>query len=165
MPLSVDSDLSFSSANFPFNRKNYVNSVKANIKSIGQFLDDLKTKNIFTNSLIFIVGDHGSGNSPDVYIEPGEIGERMPGTRRNFQKDKARGVPVILVKRIGASGPITVNKAPVSLSDIPATILSEIEIEGPAVGRSVFGSLPESPGCERMRRSISARLTVTMSDQ
>jgi hypothetical protein len=141
-PLTVDPNLSFSDFNLPFTRQNYILSVKANIKAIGEYLDNLKAKDIFDNSLIIIVGDHGSGNIPEVYIEPGEIGERIPGTKRNFQKDKARGVPLVLIKRVDASAPMTINKAPVSLSDIPATILSELEIEGPSVGRSVFEVVP-----------------------
>jgi hypothetical protein len=137
-PLSVGPDLQFTDEVIDFNRDNYVASLKANIRELGTLLERLKTDGLFDKSLLVIVGDHGSGNTPDVYVRP--VGHAITDEKRDhtFQKQKARGVPILLVKRVGASGPMQQNDAPVSLMDIPATIIAETGVNAPATGRSIF---------------------------
>ena len=160
-PLSVDRELTFTDEIIPFNRENYIVSIKANIRSLGQFLERLKIEGIFDRSLILIAGDHGSGNSPDVYIGQRENVPTNDVNKRNFKRDKARGVPLFLVKRIGASGPIALSDAPVSLMDIPATVLAEMDIDSPSAGRSVFEI---GPGQSRARTYGAFDYSANRSD-
>jgi Sulfatase len=142
-PLSVTPDLQFTNEVIEFNRDNYVASIKANIRELNAFLDRLKADGLFDRSLLVIVGDHGSGNTPDVYIRPNNDAIQDDKDSHTFQKQKARGVPIVLIKRVGASGPMQQNDAPVSLMDIPATIIAETGIDAAATGRSVFEIGPD----------------------
>lgn len=64
--------------------------------------------------------------------------------RGDFQRDKARGLPLLLIKRIGAKGEIVTSMMPASAVDIPATVLSELQLKPEAIP-AIAGN-PESHG-------------------
>lgn len=128
-PLTVSDDLEFTDEFFAFSRQSYVYQAKANLLSLDDFFEKLRQAGIYDNSLIMVLGDHGSGESADMYIEPpgaSRIPYHLDGTKRNFRRDKARAIPLVLIKRIGFEGSLEISNAPVSLMDVPATILSEL---------------------------------------
>jgi hypothetical protein len=128
-PLSVNEDLQFSNTTIPFSREHYVRQAKANLRYLADFFAKLKAAGIYDKSLILVVGDHGSGESPEMYIErPGASREpfRLNGTKRNFRRDKARAIPLVLIKPIRSQGSFKISEVPVALASIPATILSEL---------------------------------------
>ena len=99
---------------------------------LGKFFDKLEKSKIYDTSLIVIVSDHGGGIRNEAFIES-HTGSTKPfessELKRNFGKDKSRALPLVLIKRIDATGPLTVSDSPVSLVDVPGTILSEVNIE------------------------------------
>lgn len=140
-PLTVDQELNFTDQTLPFSKENYINQAKANLIALEGYLDRLKHTGIYDGSLILILGDHGSGDSPEMYIEPtGASREpfRLDGTKRNFRRDKAKAIPLVLIKRIGASGPLETLNAPVSTLDVPATVISELGLENSDGRTSMF---------------------------
>lgn len=128
VPLNLDENNRF--APLPLSRDNYKRSARGYIRLLDLFLSKLRQCGVFDNSLILIVGDHGSGRSADMRIPPGD--ETEEGLMR------ARGLPLLLVKRVGSTGAMRVSEAPASLSDIPATVASELGIRAEFSGRSVF---------------------------
>jgi hypothetical protein len=96
----------------------YERQAKASFRITGLFLDELKRLEVFDNSMIFIIADHG-------------IMAGMEYMQKNAN-------PLFLVKNSNAKGQMIVSDAPVSLSDIPKTIFSELGLEGDFVGESVF---------------------------
>ena len=119
----------------------------------------LRRNGAFDNSLILVVGDHGRGGISQLYTNPS-------GSERNaflnktaigkdFQKDKSRGIPLVLVKRLHAKHELKTSYNPVSLIDIPATVFSELGIKAeiPSAldnkiefpGISMFDLTEESP--------------------
>lgn len=140
-PLSVNSDLEFTTNVFPFSRGNYVLQAKANLRYLGRFFSRLKSAGLYDQSMILVVGDHGSGETPEMYIEPPNASRepmRLEGTTRNFRRDKARAIPLVLIKPSGAGGPLKVSSAPVSLTDVPATVMSGLGMNGQDTGPSMF---------------------------
>jgi hypothetical protein len=93
----------------------YERQAKATLKLTGLFLDELKRLEVFDNSMIFIIADHG--------------------IRGDLQ---GNAYPLFLVKKFNAQGQMKISDAPVSLSDIPRTVFSELGFEGDFVGESVF---------------------------
>ncbi|MEX2123344.1 MAG: sulfatase-like hydrolase/transferase [Woeseia sp.] len=147
-PLEVDEELNFTNQVFPFSRRSYVLQAKANLRYLQEFFEKLQDAGIYDNSLILVLGDHGSGESPEMYIEPANAGTKplqLEGTKRNFRRDKARAIPLVLIKRIGASAPLEISNAPVSLRDVPATIISELELETSTERPSMFHLDPRAP--------------------
>lgn len=140
-PLTVNEKLEFTSQVFAFSRQNYINQAKANLLALGQFFEKLRAAGIYKDSIIAIVGDHGSGDSPGLYIEPPGASRkpyRLEGTKRNFRRDKARAIPLVLVKGAGQSSPLEISNAPVALTDLPATITAELGLVSASGGHSMF---------------------------
>jgi arylsulfatase A-like enzyme len=125
------------------------------LKIVAILLERLRQLEVFHNSLIFVVGDHGSG-TPGTFINESLLGESF-NTRGpykgNFRSFKAAGIPLILVKRIGASGEMRTSDAPVCLADIPQTVVEELGLEARFPGVSVF-TVKEDEGRERIYRAF-----------
>lgn len=142
VPVKFKRDLTY--GNFDYNRANFSEQAEAYAKIMAAFLDGLRAHDLYDNSLIIIVGDHGSGRDPELFVNPGpenltrELDARASGGR--FQHDKARGIPLLLVKRIGARGPLHRVDTPASNIDVPATVLAELGMAGPRIP-----ALPEFP--------------------
>lgn len=142
-PLSVDADLEFTRETFLTTRENYVRQAKACLKSLAIFFDTLKHHDLYDNALILVVGDHGSGESDELYVadppdapQAAESPPHPPG--RNFRKDKARGLPLVLVKPPGLNDALRIDQTPVSLLDLPATVLYQVGLAEHAEGSSMF---------------------------
>jgi Sulfatase len=135
VPVKMKRD--FTKGIFDYTRANFSEQAEAYAKIVGAFLERLKQHGLYDNSLIVIVGDHGSGRAPDLYVQPAadERTRALNATAGSgdFQRDKARGLPLLLVKRFGAKGEIKTSRAPASVVDIPATILAELQLPAPAV--------------------------------
>jgi hypothetical protein len=163
-PLNVNENLEFTGQSFPFTRENYVNQVTAVLKATAEFLDLMKSSDIYDESMIVIIGDHGKGTTPDVHIRTpghGEIPSAVAGYNRNFRRDKARAVPVVLVKPPGAAFELLVSDSPVSVIDVPATVLAELGIEDSHTGVPVGTWNYDSP---RPRRYAAFDFTATKGD-
>lgn len=145
-PLTVDENLAFTNEVVPFSRQAYLAQAKANLEYLDRFFGKLRDAAIYDSSLILVLGDHGSGESPEMWLEgPDAQPIRLDGTRRNFRRDKVRALPLVLIKRIGATGSLRQSAAPVSLRDVPATILSELGMESVDGRPSMFEVSPEEP--------------------
>ncbi len=103
----------------------YERQAKASLQITGLFLDELKRLEVFDNSMIFVIADHG--------------------VRGDIQ---GNAYPLFLAKKFNGKGQMTVSDAPVSLSDIPKTIFLELGLEGDFTGESVF-NLKDSDSRER----------------
>ena len=130
VPVKMKRD--FTHGVFDYNRANFSEQAEAYAKIMGAYLAELKRHNLYENSMIIIVGDHGSGRSPELYVRPGsgEITARLNPTasRGDFQRDKARGIPLLLIKRFGEQGELKSSRAPASVIDIPATVRNELNL-------------------------------------
>jgi arylsulfatase A-like enzyme len=125
------------------------------LKIAAMYLERLKQLKVYDNSLIFIVGDHGSGIA-DALLDPSPLGAKFntggpyPGS---FEKFKAMGVPLVLVKRIDARGRMKTSDAPVCLGDIPQTVVEELGLDARFPGKSMFG-VKEDEERERIYRAF-----------
>lgn len=122
----------------PGNRDGYKIQAKSAIEITKRLLNTLKSKGIYDNSMIVIVGDHGIG-SYGVNIEASGYKETTTVPKYASEKIVGSGIPLILIKPFGSNGDMVISDAPVSLSDIPKTILSELNLKNNFPGRSMFG--------------------------
>ncbi|WP_221031501.1 sulfatase-like hydrolase/transferase [Actomonas aquatica] len=149
---------------YPYTREAYSEHAEAYAKFLLAFVGRLKDAGIYDQTMIVIAGDHGSGRQPPLYLNPGqgEEAQRLNpvASRGNFQRDKARGAPLLLVKPFGARGTLAESQAPAAVTDIPATVLAAVGAEPTArpvldrhpefVGQSVF-ALPDAANDPRAR--------------
>ena len=136
-------------------RANMVRQGTGILKIAALFLERLDRLGVYDNSLVFIVGDHGSGLADaGINVSPltATFNTRGPYTG-NFKTFKAAGIPLILAKRMNARGALKTSDAPVALSDIPLTVVEELGLEAEFPGRSMFG-VREDEERERIYRAF-----------
>lgn len=114
----------------------------------GQFLEQLQRLGVYDNSLILIVSDHGLGSAVRLPAEmpASDVGQGVP------PDIKGAALPLILVKPVGSKGDLAVVDSPVSLADIPKTVVSELRLDDGFPGISMF--TPDLPAL-RERRFLS----------
>ncbi|WP_250986462.1 sulfatase-like hydrolase/transferase [Methanoculleus oceani] len=151
-PLNLNADLHYE--DLPFNETGYKEQAKASLKISGELVKQLKEHDIYEDSLIIIVGDHGAlsaghGVQNIVNTDLLSIGPALDGDeyRENWRM-VAQGTPLVLVKPFNASGHLSISDAPVSLGDVPRTITSELQIPDEFSGQSIL-SINESDTRER----------------
>lgn len=153
-PLQMDENLNLLEEPLPISRHSFLLNTEAVLKLLRKFLEELKSQGIYDNSLIFIVGDHGSR-----YIatydkdDPKEQKYEQSSIYTAFSS----GVPLILVKPFNAKGPLKTSDSPVTLGDIGPTIFDElgmkhaersmfkISLDNPTK-RRFFLIMPQRPG-------------------
>jgi predicted secreted protein len=102
--------------------ESYKRQAMGSLQVVKLFLDELKGLGIYDDSIIFVMGDHG------IFEET-----------LNIQG----AAPLLLIKKCNSHGIMEISDVPVSLSDIPATVFSELGFEGEFSGEDIF-SLTES---------------------
>lgn len=173
VPVKMKRDLS--PGIFDYTRANFGEQAEAYAKIMGRFLDELRRLGVYDKSMIVILGDHGSGRARDLYVRPTFSPKSQAldqtATRKSFQRDKARGLPLLLVKRFGETGEIKESHVPASIVDVPATIRHELQIDpvtGPALpgftefqGQPLFNLKENEP---RIRYYAALRWAAEKSD-
>jgi hypothetical protein len=153
IPLALDENLDY--APMAVDRENYLKTATASLKLMGLFLKKLETLGAYDDTLIFIVGDHGAGfQGQELHAIPGAPG--VGGGEIVTQPARVNSMPLILAKPFRASGPLRTSDAPVSLSDIPATVFQAVGLDVEAPGRSMF-AVPEGEARERRFLVYSGR--------
>lgn len=110
------------------------------LKIASVFLERLRQMKVYDNSLIFIVGDHGSGlSTASINVSPhGARFNRRGPYRGFFNNFKSAGIPLVLVKRRNSRGELRISDAPVSLGDIPQTVVEQLGLAAKFPGESMF---------------------------
>ena len=106
-------------------------------RKVGDLLDRLRELGIYEGSLILITSDHG-GNSPPRGFATDQATEhlgRVAGT----------SLALLMIKVPGSTGPVQLSGAPSHMTDIPATIFEELELEHDYPGRSALQLDPQKP--------------------
>lgn len=133
VPVKMRRDLTTGS--FDYNRANFSEQAEAYARIVGAFLKRLREIGAYDNSMIVILGDHGSGRTKDLHVNPGDPARTKEldrtAVRNDFQRDKARGLPLLLVKRFSETGELKVSRAPASLLDVSATIRAALRLDSP----------------------------------
>jgi hypothetical protein len=144
-PYTLNEDLTIE--DLPQNRSGCLSQARASLKIAHALLESLQKEGVYDNSVIFIIGDHGTHKNPVGINRSGIPASTSPG----FVPDEvvAGGIPLMLVKPFDARGSLNVSDAPVSLGDIAKTVADELEIENDLPGSSIF-SLRENESRVRM---------------
>ncbi len=109
-----------------------------------EFLRKLDEIGVYDQSLIFVLADHGARKVPI------EVSAAHPKIRENERLEEpanhnaapvdwyGRGVPVFLAKPIGDRNSLRVSDVPVSLCDVPKSVLDSMAIEHDFGCESIF---------------------------
>ncbi len=139
-PYMLDAQLQ--NKDLPQNRTGCKEQAKASLKIAKELVEQLRRHDVYDNSMILIIGDHGStswrGDIIDLSKEKEEF--KIPQVPEHVA---AHGVPLMLIKPFNSDGELAVSDAPVTLGDIPQTIASELQLSSEFPGVSIL-SLNES---------------------
>jgi len=142
-PLLLDRDLNYIGKQAE-TRPAFRNQAEGMLKLLSLALEKLKETGTYDNSLIIVVGDHGGSGFSSLGIRK----DLLPGLGLDMdlaghegpveEYIRQCGLPLVLVKRVGASGPLAVSGAPVELADLTATVCTELGFTGDADRPSMF---------------------------
>ncbi len=140
-----------------YSRANYLKVTAHLLALAGEYLARLKQIGVYGETMVFVLGDHGSGRSRDLYVAPPSdrpppAGARAAAPADDFQLWKARGLPLLLAKDFNARGRLRDSAAPASLGDLPKTIAAAAGSDRALPGHDLF-TLPE--GAVRTRKYAS----------
>ena len=120
----------------PNNRSGYKEQAKASLKITNELIQNLKKSGIYDNSIIFIIGDHGmQHNTYGINVSQLPMKAPISYTSENYVSS---GIPLILMKTLNSNETFAVSDAPVSLSDIPKTVLTELNLPNKFPGESIL---------------------------
>ncbi|MEM0947156.1 MAG: sulfatase-like hydrolase/transferase [Pseudomonadota bacterium] len=150
IPISFDRNLEY--VDVEYSRETVVEQALGVVRLLGTFVDTLIEIGVYEDAAIVVVGDHGSGRSPDMWLNPSDPGDEF------FNNLKARGCPLFLAKAAGsATEPLQTSDAPVTLSDIEPTLLSEMGVDPELIESKPIGI----PGIDGLS---GAQSVFTISD-
>lgn len=126
----------------PFNRSHLKGAAGCLLKHVRQCLDHLRTSGVYQNSMIFILGDHGTGHFGVTTINHGarDPSFKPSSLDQTLQKVISGAIPLMLVKpfHMKDKSELAISDAPVGLGDISKTILESLEISAEVPGKSIF---------------------------
>jgi hypothetical protein len=150
-PLKMNENLEYEELGYA-KRGDFIRTGKGALKYLKIFLNKLKEEEAYDNSMILIVADHGNpyGDEKDIGVKvPEYLATGKTNEKENLPDVKSAALPLVLVKRIGSKGEMKYSDAPVSLSDIPKTVLNALSINSDNVtGRSMY-DIKENENRER----------------
>ena len=138
IPYTLNENLEFQQ--LPSNRSGYKATAKADLSITNALLTNLKNQGMYNNSFIFIVGDHGSYTGEIAGLDNYPDKTRGYYSRTVSTKVVGRGIPLLLVKPINATGALSISNAPVTLGDIPRTIADSYGIANNFSGESLLNA-------------------------
>ena len=105
-----------------------IETTRCLMHTLNRYFEVLIEGGVYDETLILVVSDHGHPWEPvdPAVAEPPlpKPGRKGAGSLDNWYG----GVPMFLAKAPGARGPLRISDRPVSLCDVPATVLDALEI-------------------------------------
>ena len=140
-PLVTNPDCGFSDKELEYDLESFSSQSFCTLKNVIAYLHRLKKLRLYDSATIIIHGDHGGGVPFPMIDRDGKVSDSASLLHNMW----GNPLPLVLVKPQNAKGPMHVSNRPVSLLDIPATVLDLLEIEPEFTGSPMFSTLaPES---------------------
>lgn len=142
-PAVLDTNCRYAGTILPWEWVNIRVQAKCSLVHFIEFLNRLKSLNIYDSSLIILHADHGYYK---VYGSHDQIAVRnignLNGSESYDEEDFAQRVcssaPLLAVKPPNSKGPLRISNAPTALTDVAATITSILKVDGNFGGKSVY---------------------------
>jgi hypothetical protein len=146
-PLTHDEALAPMTA--PYTRGNALRQARGLLRLVDRFLATLKQLGVYDRSTIAILGDHGTAFA--LRLTPVASSWRTHPAARPIATKQVLGLPLVLFKRPGDAGPLRLSDVPVTLADVPRTVMEALSLSAEFPGTSMFS--PDIPP-RRTRRVL-----------
>ena len=134
--------------NLPHDRDGFRRYSMAGLEAVGIFLKQLQAKNLYDNTMVFVVSDHGGGEYRPGVLEHEDI---QTGKGDIPAVHHESGLALMLVKPFNDRGELKISDVPASLGDVLMTISEALELAHDYEGRDLFSLIEDEP---RKRRYI-----------
>jgi len=131
-PFRINEQLKYEK--LPTNLYGYKQQSKAMLKISAIFLDQLRKIGIYDHSMVFIISDHGYYG----HIGAKTLDHVQWPNKIDITNVFGAGIPLVLAKPFFSNGELNISDAPISLSDLPATIFSKLDFKENISGISIF---------------------------
>ncbi len=151
-PMVANKNCEYAGRVLPTVRVTVKTQAKCSLGVVMSLLEKMKELDIYDDALIILMADHGAWVPP-----AGLIGYVPPDGKSVTVMDPttvAMALPLMAIKRPGASGSLQISMAPSWIVDTPATIASVLGLNEEFDRPSVFDLRPDEP---RERRHYSYR--------
>lgn len=113
----------FSVERWPAGREGYVGQSAATVRVLEKFIERLKALDIYNQTTIVIVADHGGGDYNAGVRAAGIVPEPSMGAVSTMSTQyHASALPLVLTKPAGAHGALEISDDPVSIGNVAATL-------------------------------------------
>ena len=136
-PVVVDKNCQYAPGT-PATRENIKTQAKCSLDRFLEFLDKLRSKGIYDSSLIVLHADHGLGIELKMRNRDDLGKEAWPVEGASLAEIAGSAAALMAIKPPYSKGPMKTSSAPVSLTDIPATINSLLNLDDQLDGRSAY---------------------------
>jgi hypothetical protein len=142
-PISVDKSCRFDGTH-GHSRSKDINATHCVLSQLFAFLHKLDEIGVYDQSVIFVLADHGNDAPLDVSVASPALPENeipselTPKSAGPSVKEPWRGVPLFLAKPLGDRQPLRISDLPVSLCDVPMSVIDALSIEGNFECESIF---------------------------
>ena len=122
--------------------KGYIEQGKASLSAVSNLIQNMKKADVYANSLIIILGDHGTNRTMSFEVkQPGSFSDPNLSVMPYGVIYSAN--PLLLVKDFQQKqNSLSISEKPVSLVDIPKTIADAIKMKNSYSGYSIFSKVP-----------------------
>lgn len=139
-PFSLDEDLNVS--RLPRGAEGFRRQSRSAVELVEQLIEALKAAGVYDDALIVVVSDHGGGEYVDQVnlndLPDGLLTGLLPENADIPGRHLASGLPLLLVKRPGDTGALSISDAPVSLGDLAATMGQMLHLQRDFPGSDMF---------------------------
>jgi len=147
-PAVLNPDCQYAGKILPWTWKNIRIQAKCSFDHFLEFLNKLKSLGIYESSFIILHADHGYWKIPHSADQVNLKNSLRPlegyftDDKEYFAKIVCSALPFLCIKRPYSKGPLRTSSVQATLTDIPATISSELNIDGKFNGIPVFEIAP-----------------------
>lgn len=143
LPIVFDAQLRASMR--PFNRETFADQAEAGLRLLVRFLDTLRAHDVYDNSRIIVIADHGqSGAGVHGHIPDLPEGKQHADPKSEMARIMATGLPLFLARDRGASGELKISRRPAHILDVAPSLVDELANRQQFEGHSVFTDATES---------------------
>ena len=141
-PFVVDADCRYTGKPLPFSRDSFDAQARCALSGVQALLDRLRDLDLYDRTAIVVTSDHGLSS-----VTPGDHplrGVRSPAGM--LDRIATDATPLLMIKPVGARGPLRTSDAPTAITDLPATLLDLAELPNTLRrGTSVLALDPATP--------------------
>jgi len=142
-PVVMDRECGFI-GEMSFSRDGYLAQSRCAVDLVSEFLDRLRSLDIYDSSLIVVSSDHGTALDPRGFAgQSDSLPLRRGPSTASLGHIAGTAKAIMMIKPPGAAGPLVVSQAPTMQSDLPATVFDVLGLSHGFSGQSMLQRDPD----------------------